>query len=217
MSTLLWYLMYKYFGIALLGIFATMLIPMNAESSVGPSFYGIAHVTTFDAAGNPTSTQSVHNALINLGEDYVVDQLFQEGTTAVADASQIASICITEDATYANTGTTPDEAETVALFDGSDGTTLTNCQEDTTVDTTTTNGHAVIAPPAFDAATHADVGGTYTAIGICPAHASATSFAGCADAAGGSNTVLFALVDISDFTLAASESATITYTFDVDE
>lgn len=78
--------MYKYFGIALLGIFATMLIPINAESSTGSSFYGIAHVTTFDATGSPTSTQTVHNALIDLGEDYLVDQLFQEGTTAVADA-----------------------------------------------------------------------------------------------------------------------------------
>ena len=213
--------MYKYFGIALLGIFATMLIPINAESSHGPTFYGIAHVTTFDATGNPTSSQSVHNALINLGEDFIIKQVFQDGTASAAENASIASICITEDATYAATGTTPDEVETVALFDGSDGTTLTNCIEDTAVAQTGTAGVGIATIDGgvtFDAGTHADVGGTYTAIGICPAIVTGgPSFATCAAAGAGANTVLFALVDITDFTLAASESATITYAFDVDE
>lgn len=209
--------MYKYFGIALLGIFATMLIPINADSGTGSAFYGIAHVTTYDASGNPTSTQTVHNALINLGEGFLIDQVFQEGATAVAESSQIASICITEDATYTGTGNTIEQGETVSAFDASDGTTLTNCIEDTAVDDSSV-GIAVIDPGVtFDAGTHADQGETYTAIGICPAHASQVSFATCAAAAGGSNTILFALVDITDFSLGASESATITYTFDVDE
>ena len=86
--------MYKYFGIALLGIFATMLIPLSAESSTGSTFYGIAHVTTFDSAGNPTSTQTVHNDLVDLGEKFIINQVFQDGVSPVATALTIASICV---------------------------------------------------------------------------------------------------------------------------
>ena len=212
--------MYKYFGIALLGIFATMLIPMNAESSFGPTFYGIAHVTTLDAAGNPTSSQSVHNALIDLGESFLIDQVFQDGTPSALENISIATICITEDATYTGSGTTPDETETVTDFDGSDGRQEgeTNCIEDTNV-SNSTNGIAVIDPSAtFQAGTHVGIGNTTTAIGICPARSGGDgAFGGCVNAGDGSNTVLFALVDIVDFTLAENESATITYTFDVAE
>lgn len=212
--------MIKYFGIALLGIFATMLIPMNAESSTGPTFYGVAHVTTFDAAGNPTSTQTVHNALIDLGEDFLIDQVFQEGgATELADNSQIATICISQDATYDDPGFTPEEGETVSAFDASDGSGgLTNCIEDTAVDVAT-NGEALIdGGITFDAGTHAVQDANYSVIGICPAIVTGgPAFENCAAAGAGSNTILFALVDITDFTLGAGESATITYKFDVDE
>ena len=215
-----WYVMYKYFGIALLGIFATMLIPINAESTnTASAFYGIAHVTTWDAAGNPTSTQSVHNALINLGEAFIIDQVFQEGNTpaTLPEAEQIASICISEDATYVDAGPAEDNTETVAQFDASDGTTLLNCIEDTAVSDASVGIAVIDSGVTFDAGTHADQDATYTVIGICPGHATLTEFATCAAAGDGTNPVLFALVDITDFVLGAGESATITYTFDVDE
>ena len=212
--------MYKYFGIALLGIFATMLIPISAESSTGPTFYGIAHVTTFDSTGNPTSTQTVHNALIDLGEDFIITQVFQEGTgTVVAENAQIASICLSEDANY-NASQTVVENTSVSTFDSADGMTVTeNCIEDTAVDGSSTNGVAVIdGGITFDAGTHVDQGETVTNIGICPAISTGgPTFNGCAAAGAGSNTLLFAIVNITDFTLGAGESATITYTFDVAE
>ena len=211
--------MYKYFGIALLGIFATMLIPISVESSTGSTFYGIAHVTTFDATGNPTSTQTVHNALIDLGEDFVITQVFQSGGgEPVAENASIATICLSEDATYSGTGTPPVENTSVATFDSADGMTITNnCLEDTAVDDST-NGIAVIdGGVTFDAGTHADQDEAVTNIGICPAYTAANLGNGCAATAGGSNLILFAIVDITDFTLGAGESATVTYTFDVDE
>ena len=211
--------MYKYFGIALLGIFATMLIPISAESSTGPTFYGIAHVTTFDSTGNPTSTQTVHNALIDLGEKYVVEQLFQEtSAVAIADNAQIATICLSEDATYAGSGTTPVETTSVATFDGADGMTITdNCLEDTAVDVSASGIAIIDGGVTFDAGTHADQDQAVTNIGICPAYTAANLGNGCAATAGGSNLILFAIVDITDFTLGVGESATITYTFDVAE
>lgn len=209
--------MYKYFGIALLGIFATMLIPINAESNTGSTFYGIAHVTTFDAAGNPTSTQTVHNALIDLGEDFVITQVFQSGGVVVAENANIATICVSEDASY-NAGQAVVETTSVATFDAADGITVTNnCLEDTAVNDTA-NGIAVIdGGVTFDAGTHVDQDQAITNIGICPAYTAANLGNGCAATAGGGNTLLFAIVNITDFTLGAGESATITYTFDVDE
>lgn len=97
-------------------------------------------------------------------------------------------------------------------------TITNNCLEDTSVDTTTTNGHAVInGGVTFDAGTHADQDQAVTNIGICPAFTGADLGNGCASAAGGGNTLLFAIVNITDFTLGSGESATVTYTFDVDE
>ncbi len=216
--------MYKYFGIALLGIFATMLIPLSAESSTGSTFYGIAHVTTFDSTGNPTSTQTVHNDLVDLGEEFIINQVFQTATAPLGAAETIASICVSEDATFAGTSgpiTSGENVETVADFDTSDGLTgVDNCMEDTTVAQSGTNsvGIATIdSGDTFDAGVNIETDSTITVIGICPGHATLTEWETCAIAGDGTNTVLFALVDIIDFTLAANESATITYVFDVDE
>ena len=213
--------MYKYFGIALLGIFATMLIPVGGESTQGSTFYGIAHVTTFDSLGVPTSTQTVHNDLIDEGENFIIQQVFQEGKgSVVAESAQIASICLTENTQYADPVSAVNNTQTVAGFDLLDGiSAATNCIEDPAVAQGGTNGFgvAVIAQgTTFDAGTHADQDEEITAIGICSAHASALEFNTCAAAACGS-AVLFAIVDITDFTLGSGESATITYTFDVDE
>ena len=208
--------MYKYFGIALLGIFATMLIPLSAESTQGPTFYGIAHVTTFDSTGNPTSTQTVHNELLDLGETFLLKQVFADGTTVTADATQIGTICVSEDVSY-NAAQTPVENTSVTTFDGADGITVTNnCIEDSAGGVGITGGVATISPDTtFDAGTNVDQGDTITNIGICPAITAANVANGCVNTAGGTNTLLFALVNITDFTLGSGESATITYTFDV--
>ena len=92
--------------------------------------------------------------------------------------------------------------------------------EDATVAQTGTNGVGIATidtDDTFDAGPNIEVDSTITVIGICPGHATLTEWETCAATAGGSNLVLFALVDIVDFTLAVNESATITYTFDVDE
>jgi len=181
-----------------------IVFPAPVESTSNDlKFYGFGEIIKYDENGNVVYTQTVHNRLVDTGEDFLLDQTFQDGTTS-ADDVQIGSICL-----FQGTINTA-ETETAADFDGDNTLTEDNCEEDTTV--TTTSSTAVIGPITFDAGgVNAADGDTIAAIGICQNDTTDDAdFANCA-----TEGILFAIVDTTDVTLNTGETVQITYTFDI--
>jgi len=200
--------MYNYIGMALMSVFVIMMIPAAQvdSGSVGPEFWGMGSMVLFDASGNEVFAQSVHNLVTDQGEEYLIDAVFQEGTTAVAENLSIASICITDDISP-----TLDDTMTAAQFE-IDNTIETgpNCIEDTSVDDSGT-GLAVIGPLTFGTANLDAADETIGAIGICQSHVSLATWNGCDTNSG----ILFATVNISNTQVGSGETVQITYTFDI--
>ena len=200
--------MYNYIGMALMSVFVIMMIPAAQvdSGSVGPEFWGMGSMVLFDASGNEVFAQSVHNLVTDQGEEYLIDAVFQEGTTAVAENLSIASICITDDISP-----TLDDTMTAAQFE-IDNTIETglNCIEATTV-TQAGDGKAVIGPLTFGTTNLDGADETIGAIGICQAASGDDTHNGCDSNSG----ILFATVDISDTQVGSGETVQITYTFDI--
>lgn len=196
----------KVAGYVLMGILAMMVIPGNFDVTTNDlTFYGAATVIQKDANGNEIFSQIIHNRIVDTGEEFLLDATFQDGATDVADNVQIGSICISDAASPVIA-----ETETAADFDGDNGITENNCKEDTTV--TTSGGTAVIGSLQFTCGgTNCADDDTVTAIAICQNDATDDGdFNNCA-----TEGILFALVDVTDTTLATSETVDITYTFDI--
>jgi hypothetical protein len=206
------YSMYKYIGIALMSVFAIMMIPAQSQTSTGLTLYGMGSLILHDAAGNEIFTQTIHNRLLNEGESFLLSQTFQNTTAASADNIQMGVICVSNNASFAAT----DETLSAAAFDAADSLTASNCKEDTSVDMTTTPGTAIVLPSAFTTSNLDAAGEIIYGIGVCQARSgSDADFANCAAGAGGSGGLLFAAIDTSDVTLNTGESVTVTYTFDI--
>ena len=210
-------------GIGLLGIAAIMMVPAFSDS-VSPNgfaMWGMAEVIVYDADGDEVLRNTVHNRVMDEGEDFLVKQVFKDGTVPEAlDIDQIGSICLSKHATFSGfTPTGATETEGANTFDTNSGlATELNCKDDAAVDVSG-NGIAVIV----ETLTYTDNlagAGTHviTNIGICQADGSAgaTNFDDCEGAQTAPLGILFAQIDIIDFTMqAAGEQATITYTFNI--
>lgn len=191
----------------MMGIFAMMVIPDNFDSASGePNFYGAATIQKLDAMGNEVFAQTVHNQLTDAGEDFILDQTFQDTVASVADNISIGAICVSQ-------ATMPDTPETHTAANFDTANTLDDqdvCEEDTTV--TTASSVATVGGLTFASdADNVDNGDTIATIGICQNDVTDDlAFASCAGEG-----ILFAIVDVSDTTLASSETVNITYTFDI--
>jgi hypothetical protein len=198
--------MYTYIGLGLISVFAMMIIPSNFDTVNNELvFYGAGTITQYDKDGNEMFSQTIHNQVVNTGEDFLIDQTFQDSVT-LADNEQIGSICIFE-------GTpTVAETTTAASFDSANTIAAgrTNCKEDTTV--TTSGSIATVNPATFTCGgTNCDNGDTISAFAVCQNDATDDlDFEDCA-----TEGVLFAIIDSTDTTLAASETLSITYNFDI--
>lgn len=181
-----------------------IILPAPVESTSNEVvFYGAAEIIKYDQNGNVVYTQTVHNRLLDAGEDFINDQVFQDSATS-ADNVQVAVICI-----FQGTIDTA-ETETAATFDTDNQLSEANCKEDTAV--ATASSTAVIGPLTFAAGgANAANGDTIAAIGICQPNAG--SNADSTDCA--TNGILFAIVDTTDVTLNSGETVDITYTFDI--
>ena len=197
--------MFRYIGIGLLGLFVVLIMPAQIEPiSNDLEFSGYLTLAKYDENGNNVFTQTIHNQLVDTGETFLLQQVFQDGTAANADITQIGSICVTDGVVSIS------ETETAAAFDTANTITETNCIEDFNVELS--GGQtAIIGPLTFSAGVNLADGDTITAVGICQTNSAGNfDFTNCATAG-----ILFAVVDIIDFTLAAGETAQITYTFDM--
>jgi hypothetical protein len=187
-----------------MGVLAMMVIPGSFDSSNNEfTVYGAATVIQNDANGQEIFSQTVHNRVVDTGEEFLLDNVFQDGV-ATADNVQIGSICISDDDTVVVEGLT------AATFDTNNSFTEANCKEDTSV--ATSGGTAVIGPLEFTCGdTNCADGDTINQIGICQNDADDDGdFINCA-----TEGILFAAVITSATTLAASETVDITYTFDI--
>ena len=97
--------MYKYFGIGLLGLFIMMVLPSGVDSvQEQGKFYGAAHLLVRDAAGNELFSQTIHNRLLDTGENFINSQVFTDGVV-VADPAQMSAICVSDQNTVLETDT----------------------------------------------------------------------------------------------------------------
>ncbi len=198
--------MYKYLGIGMLGFFIFMMIPGIDQTIEQSKMYGVATLVAYDLERNEMFSQTVHNRLVDTGEDLINDNVFSDGNASTADADAVGSICAYEDG-----GTTiaslDVETTTAANFDTGNQNGSTECVTDVQVDTTGAST-AVIGPLTFTGGTNVDTLGTVNGIGVCNAEAADAAFNDCA-----TEGALFAIVNTSDVTLGASETVDITYTF----
>ena len=208
--------MYKYIGTGLLGLFILMIFPSSLQDvqSEGFSHYGAATITLRDSSGSEVFQQTVHNRLVDDGENFMLQQTFKDTVTAIDDL-QMAAICITNDVTGL------DELQTAGDFDTENTlvaitTTGGECKEATTVltDDGTTN-QAVMGPITFTGGTEIDVSGgaaSIVGLGICQGVAGDTNFENCATTG-----VILAQVATSTVVLAQSstDAVDVTYTLDL--
>lgn len=197
-------------GILAVGLAAAL--PLGASPQDGPVMYGVAVVQHMDADGKVLSTQTIHNQLLDAGEQHILQQAFAEGTTAVADNVQVGAICLSADDTAATENMTATTFNTNADADDNASSAAVNCITDDDVDLSTA-GTAVIGPLTFDVGTAATNnwynGDTPQQIGICAAQSADNDVRGCV-------APLFATVALTGTTsLATGESLTVTYTFNI--
>lgn len=207
--------MYKVLGIGLLGIFALLAFPIaQGITPIGdtPHFGGFATMVVYDSAGNEKFAQKQHNFITNAGENFIVDQVFSQGTVVIADALSVGKICVSQ---------TVDDFATIV-----EGTTAAQFDTDNTndsaapcnVDTTSTDGGdgtLIIGDAAgiqFAVAGSLDADETIRGIGICT-NGSGSPTASCVGTGG----ILFAAIDTGDVTVTTGDTVNINYTFDISD
>ena len=187
------------------------------------SLYGVATVVHTGADGAVLDTQTASNRLLNTGENFVLEQIFRDGTTVVGDTTQMGAICL-------SASTTPDldqsasETLDATMFENNhdgaytetfSGITKLQTRECLTDDDVTISGRiATVGPLTFVANTTASSSNwvptnTVEMIGICKADSAGGNAASC-------DAPLLAAVKISQVPLNEGETLTVTYTFNMD-
>jgi len=200
--------MYGYIGAGLMGLFILMVLPAGMDNiQEDGKFYGAANLLVRDAAGNELFQQTVHNDLLDTGENYIVTQAFVSGGAPIVDIAQISAICVTN-LTLVN------ETDTAASY-SAPANTLTIGTGDhchATVPTINGDGTVVLGAETFTGGTDIGAGETIRSIAIC-ADNGAVDYADCDQAA--SNAIAFAAIITSSVQLGATETVDVTYTFDL--
>lgn len=189
------------------------------------SLYGVAEVVHTGADGAVLDTQTVRNQLLDAGEDFILEQVFSDGTGAVADSLQIGAICLSADegtsiteglsASDFNTNHDTDQntRDTGIGTSSIMGDDAHHCLAD--VDVEKSSQIATIGPltfisnntstSGFESNWKPDV--KVQMIGICRGFTTVNADTCTAP--------LFAAVDINDVTLAEGETLTVTYRFNM--
>ena len=109
--------MYKFIGLAMIGVFAMMVIPGgNFDAAQSEQvLYGMATIVKNDNQGNEVFQQSIHNDLTDQGSTYILGAIFSTGVAAPADAEAFGAICVSYVAAVENNGSIEDD--TAATFD----------------------------------------------------------------------------------------------------
>ena len=199
--------MYGYIGAGLMGLFILMVLPAGMDNiQEDGKFYGAAHLLVRDAAGNELFTQTVHNRLLDTGENYIVNQAFVGGGEPLADNTQMSAICVTDI-------TTVSEGDTALTFSGGNNTLGGTNHCHPTTPNILGDGTVVLGAETFTGGTDIAAGQTITSIAICADNDGLGPYTDCADAA--SNPIAFAAIVTSSVQLGNTETVDVTYTFDL--
>ena len=205
--------MYKFIGLAMMGVFAMMIIPGNFDAVQGENnlMYGMATMVKNDNLGDEVFQQSIHNQLTDEGEEFILQAIFDDGTSIVTDITQIGTICVS-DQTAASAPA--NELLNSTAFDSANGFTDSNCKQQSVGTVGITGSIATIGSLTFVAGgTNIANGETISSIGICQNEGGDNNdYANCATG-GPSTGILLAVVDVTPTTLASGETVDITYTF----
>ena len=199
--------MYGYIGAGLMGLFILMVLPAGMDNiQEDGKFYGAANLLVRDAAGNELFQQTVHNRLLDTGENYIVNQTFVGGSALISDNAQMSAICVTN-LTLVN------ETDTAASY-SAPANTLTigtgdHCHP--TAPVIINDGKVVLGPEIFTGGTDIGPGETIRSIAICTNNGG-TDYADCDIPANG---IAFAAIVTSSVQLGATETVDVTYTFDL--
>ena len=211
-------------GLAAALPYAGPAAPGSGPGAELPALYGVATIAHHDADGNVLGTQTIHNRLLNAGEDYILKQVFMDGQSD-ADAAQIGAICLSADDTTIVEGldatafNSNHEADADTVEGAGVGSTIaaSDTRECLTDATVASSGQiATVGPLTFTANNTASPDASRSnwkpdvpikMIGICQGFA--------ADNAASCTAPLFAAVNINDVTLNVDETLTVTYTFDM--
>lgn len=196
----------------MLGVFALMVLPAGIDATQDENLlWGSATIQHYDADGELLLSQTVHNRLLDIGESFIINQVFDDGTLQVDTEELVNSICVTSEASFVDTA----EGLTVGTFDSADAiTSNANCMTAASVDNST-QGKGIIGPLTFDVANMEAVDDTITGIGICQGvTGNNNDYVNCVSGNAGSG-ILFAVVNVTDTVLGSGETVDITYTFDI--
>lgn len=199
--------MYGYIGAGLMGLFILMVLPAGMDNiQEDGKFYGAANLLVRDAAGNELFQQTVHNRLLDTGENYIVNQTFVSAGALVLDTDQMSAICVTN-LTLVN------ETDTAASY-SAPANTLTigtgdHCHP--TAPVIINDGKVVLGPEIFTGGADIGPGETIRSIAICTNNGG-TDYADCDIPA---NAIAFAAIVTSSVQLGATETVDVTYTFDL--
>jgi len=166
-------------------------------------FYGAAHLLVKDAAGNEIFSQTIHNRLLDSGENFINNQVFSGDGAPVGDADQMGAICVSDQAST-------DEAHTAATIAGNN--TLTggdHCHPTATA--IFSDGTVVLGPEVFTGGIDINATQIINSIAICGDNNNA-DYAECNLS---TNPIAFAEIVTSAVQLGNTETVDITYTFDL--
>ena len=205
--------MYKFIGLAMMGVFVMMIIPGNFDAVQGENnlMYGMATMVKSDSLGNELFQQSIHNQLTDEGEEFILQAIFDDGTSIVTDVAQIGTICVS-DQTASNAAA--NELLNSTAFDTANGFTDSNCKQQSVGTVGITGSIATIGSLTFVAGgVNIANGETISSIGICQNEdGNDTDYANCQNGGPGVG-ILLAVVNVTPTTLALGETVDITYTF----
>ena len=143
--------MYKFIGLAMLSIFAMMVIPGNFDTAQNELvLYGMANMVKHDALGNEVFQQTVHNQLTDEGEQYILAAVFANGAEPLADNQSFGAICVSSTVVPSSAGTR--ESHTALAFDTANALNTNGnltCEKDNTTNIGITSGVATIGPFQF--------------------------------------------------------------------
>lgn len=207
----------KLSGIGLVAITAVLLLPGSFGNLVTDetTFWGQSNLVLYDVEGNEVLAQTVHNRIVDTGEQFILQQTFQEATGNVVDNAQFGAICAFTNGTSI---VTVEEDTVAADVDGDQASPGDLRCEDQGVSLATA-GKAILGPITFTGGTSAPVevtaGNVIHGIAVCQSNNTGTNWRQCADGPGVGTGVMLAIIDTSDVTLNSGETVDITYTFDI--
>lgn len=213
--------MYKILSVALLGVLVALIVPAASVETVSnddrPAFYGYSVMALKDTTGTVVFENTVHNEVLSLGVDFILDQVFNDdGGVVTADVLSVDAICIFVTASpMADLFGAGNETITLVQLNdnlGDQANANDNCIGDIEFTTTGAGADGVASAVSTTAnfqanSVHMEDGATVVGIAICQTVGSPANE--CA-------APVFAMIDTADITVNVGETLDISYTMTID-